>query len=246
MTLESFLLDLILVSIIGVSVYLAARRGFVRTFVEALGVIAATIMALTVCTPLASITYDKIIEPPITKMVADEVNKTLKNENFDLQLDDSVNKVIEALPIKIQSLIEKTGIEPNELLEDAKDAISVEETVENNVQKLVFNILKNSVKPLAVRVISYLYAFIIFLLLLIVVKILAKLLNKVFSFSIVGRLNTALGSLCGLAKGIIFALLLCLVIYSVAAFTENGIWIFNVENIDKTFIFKYLISLIKI
>ena len=58
MTLESFLLDLILVIIIGVSVYLSARRGFVRTFVEAIGVVAAAIIALTVCTPLANATYD--------------------------------------------------------------------------------------------------------------------------------------------------------------------------------------------
>ena len=77
-------------------------------------------------------------------------------------------------------------------------------------------------------------------------KILARILNKAFSFSLAGKLNTALGGVCGFAKGVIFALLLCVIIYAVISFTQNGIWIFTIENIDKTFIFKYLISLIKI
>lgn len=245
MTLESFLLDLILVIIIGASVYLSARRGFVRTFVEAIGVVAAAIIALIVCTPLANATYDKIIEPAITKTVFEEVNKTLENEELNLQLDGTPNKILEALPQKIQSLIEKSEIDYDKLLEDNKYLIN-DDTVENTVQELVFNILQKSLKPIAVKVISYIYAFVIFSLLLVVVKPFAKLLNKAFSFSIVGKLNTMLGGVCGLAKGIVFTLLLCLVIYSVASFTENGIWIFSVENIDKTFIFKYLISLIRI
>ena len=245
MTLESFLLDLILVIIIGVSVYLSARRGFVRTFVEAIGVVAAAIIALTICTPLANATYDKIIEPAITKTVFEEVNKALENEELNLQLDGTPNKILEALPQKIQSLIEKSEIDYDKLLEENKYLIN-DDTVENTVQELVFNILQKSLKPIAVKVISYIYAFIIFSLLLVVVKPLAKLLNKAFSFSIVGKLNTMLGGVCGLAKGIVFTLILCLVIYSVSSFTENGIWIFNVENIDKTFIFKYLISLIRI
>jgi uncharacterized membrane protein required for colicin V production len=244
-TLESFLLDLILVIIIGVSVYLSARRGFVRTFVEAIGVVAAAIIALTICTPLANATYDKIIEPAITKTVFEEVNKALENEELNLQLDGTPNKILEAFPQKIQSLIEKSGIDYDKLLEENKYLIN-DDTVENTVQELVFNILQNSLKPIAVKVISYIYAFIIFSFLLVVVKPLAKLLNKAFSFSIVGKLNTTLGGVCGLAKGIVFTLILCLVIYSIASFTENGIWIFNVENIDKTFIFKYLISLIRI
>ena len=245
MTLESFLLDLILVIIIGASVYLSARRGFVRTFVEAIGVVAAAIIALTICTPLANATYDKIIEPAITKTVFEEVNKALENEELNLQLDGTPNKILEALPQKIQSLIEKSGIDYDKLLEENKYLIN-DDTVENTVQELVFNILQKSLKPIAVKVISYIYVFIIFSLLLVVVKPLAKLLNKAFSFSIVGKLNTMLGGVCGLAKGIVFTLILCLVIYSVASFTENGIWIFSVENIDKTFIFKYLISLIRI
>ena len=76
------LIDLILVLIIGFSVYFAARRGFVRTFVEAIGLLLAVILTLTICTPLASVTYDKIIEPPILKIVSNNVGKVI-DEKFE-------------------------------------------------------------------------------------------------------------------------------------------------------------------
>lgn len=261
MTLQSFLLDLILAVIIGISVFLSARRGFVRTFVEAVGFIAAAILVFTVCTPLASATYDKIIEPPILEMVSEEVDKNFEDTSaeipgFDVnseevekiksQLSGSVDDVIKSLPPFIQNYIEKSGINTDELLNTAEDIAQNGGTVEETAQNITKNISQNKIKPLVVRVLSYIYSFLLFIIALILVKILARILNKAFSFSLAGKLNTTLGGVCGFAKGIIFAMLLCVIIYTVISFTKNGIWIFSVENIDKTFIFKYLISLIKI
>ena len=261
MTLQSFLLDLILALIIGVSVFLSAKRGFVRTFVEAVGFIAAAILVFTVCTPLANATYDKIIEPPILKMVSEEVNKNFEDTlaeipDFDVesekvneiktQLSGSVDEVLKSLPPFVQNYIDKAGIDTNELLDTAEDIAQNGTNIEDTAQSLTKNISQNKIKPLVVRVLSYIYSFAMFIVALILVKILARILNKAFSFSLAGKLNTALGGVCGFAKGVIFALLICVVIYTVISFTQNGIWIFSVENIDKTFIFKYLISLIKI
>ncbi len=261
MTLESFLLDLILAVIIGLSVFLSAKRGFVRTFIEAVGFVAAAIIVFTVCTPLANATYDKIIEPPILEIVSEEVNENFKDTlaeipDFDAnaekvdeiktQLSGSVDEVLKSLPPFVQNFIDKAGIDADELLNNAEDIVENGATVEDTAQKLTKDISQNKIKPLVARVLSYIYSFVLFVIALILVKILARILNKAFSFSLAGKLNTALGGVCGFAKGVIFALLLCLIIYTVISFTENGIWIFSVENIDKTFIFKYLISLIKI
>ena len=261
MTLQSFLIDLILAVIIGLSVYLSARRGFVRTFVEALGFIAAAVLAFTICTPLASATYDKIIEPPVLEMVSKEVNGNFKEtlqqipdfesdsdkiNEFKSEINGSVEEIAKALPPIVRDFIEKTGIDADEILERVDEVTQEGDTVEVTAQKLAKNISQNKIKPLVVQILSYIYSFVVFAVSLILVKILAKLLNKAFSFSIAGKLNTALGGVCGLIKGLVLALCLCLVVYTVISFTKNGIWIFSIENIDKTFIFKYLISLIKI
>lgn len=261
MTLGSIVLDLIMVALIGVSVYLSARRGFVRTFIEAIGFVAAAVLAFTVSTPLANITYDKLIEPPLTKLVSSEVTKTLENEfgnladfeintevidEFKAQFNGSFNKVIKSLPSSIQGIIENSGMGHEELLQNTEEIAQKEDNLENATQRLILNISQNKIKPIVARVISYVYWIVLFVILLILVKILARFLNKVFSFSLVGTLNTTLGGACGFVKGIVFALLLCLAIYSLVSFTEKGIWIFSIENIDKTFIFKYLVYSIKI
>jgi hypothetical protein len=96
-TLQSFLIDLILAVIIGVSVYFSARRGGVRTFIEALGFIAAAVLAFTICTPFANATYDKIIEPPILEMVSKEVDANFK------KLSDLCDKPQSTYPIMIKN-----------------------------------------------------------------------------------------------------------------------------------------------
>lgn len=261
MPFQPLLIDLILALIIGLSVYFSARRGFVRTFVEAVGLITAAVLAFTICTPLANVTYDKIIEPPVLKMVSNELDANFKEtlheipdfiadekeiNEFKNQINISVEKIAKALPHFVQKHIEKTGIDADTILKNAVDIADEDDTAGKTAEKLAKSISQNKFKPIAVQILSYVYSFVVFALALLVVKILARVLNKAFSFSIAGKLNTALGGACGLVKGVAFAFGLCLLIYVIISFTQNGIWIFSVENIDKTFIFKYLISLIKI
>lgn len=230
MTLESLLIDLILAVIIGLAVYFSARRGFVRTFIEAAGFVAAAVLAFTICTPLASATYDKIIEPPLLAAAGEEVHSSL---------DDAINNAWDKLPDFIENYAQTQGIVPSEVLDEST-------SIESSAHKIVSELSQNTIKPIAVRLISAVYSLVTLTVLLVVVKFLAASLNKVFSFSLVGKLNTVLGGVCGLVKGLAFAFALCLLIYTIISFTQNGIWIFNTQNIDKTFIFKYLISLIKI
>ncbi len=261
MNFYSILIDVILLLIIGVAVYFSARRGFVRTVVEAVGFLAAVMVALTVCTPLATVTYDKMLEPTVLKIAAKEVNtymgdilheipdlsdKSDEINEFKTQFDNSFDKIIKALPSFAENFIEKSGLEPEKVLENIEGTIENDTTVEENTQKIAKSISQNQIKPIVVEIISTIYSLLLMTLLLIVVKFLARALNKAFSFSVAGKLNLALGGACGLVKGLVFAFLICIIVYTVISFTENGIWIFTFENIDKTFIFKNLIGLIKI
>lgn len=261
MTLNSLLIDLILLIIIGISVYFAARRGFVRTFIEAIGFLAAGILALTICTPLANTTYDKMIEPPILEMATEQVDASFEDtlekipdfeinskeyNEFKEKMNGSIDEIFASLPDFAKNYINQSGMKPEEILESADEVVNDGLTIEDASQKLAKSISQNKIKPLVVQVLSVVYSSVILVLSLLIVKILAVALNKAVSFSIAGKLNVTLGGVCGLVKGLIFALLLCVGIYIFVPFTENGIWIFTLENIEKTLIFKALISLIKI
>ena len=82
----NYLLDLIVIAIIAAVALISARRGFVRVVIELAGFIAAILITLTISTPLASLTYDKIIEPPIvssvSKATGDSVTQITDLERF--------------------------------------------------------------------------------------------------------------------------------------------------------------------
>ena len=227
MNFQAVIIDLMLLIVIGLFVFLSAKRGFVRVAVEAVGFIAAVILTLTVCTPLANTTYDKIVEPRVIKTVNNEMESILNGAG---------ESALDKLPDFAKDYINKAGgidkfIEENE------------ELISDSKSDYIADMSQNTVKPIAVSVLSSIYSAVILTLALILVKVLARFLNKAFSFSIVGKANTALGGVCGAVKGIAVVVVICFIINLLVPITENGIWIFNSENIEKTYIFRFLISL---
>lgn len=219
------LIDLIIVGIILLITLISAKQGFVRTIVGAVGFIAAVVIAFTLSEPLANATYDRFIEPPIVNSVGDTATGSV-NENVD--------KLWDSIP----SFITDNSAEFGFTKESIKDSLSG--GTQESVKDAVAEVSQKAVKPVFCEILGTVYAVILVILLMIIVRLLARLLNKLFSFSIVGRLNTALGGVIGFVKGLVIALILCEIIVLIISFTDNGIWIFNNENIDKTYIFKFL------
>ncbi len=220
-----FIIDLILIGIIVIIALISAKQGFVRAVVEVVGFVAAVLVAFSVSKPLADVTYVKLVEPAIVNSVSESAQESTTQ---------TVDAVWESLPPFITEYAQNFDI-TRESLEE-----SISESTENNAQTILADISQNVIKPMVTGILETVYAVILIIVLSFVVKILAKLLNKVFSFSIVGKLNSTLGGVLGVVKGIALVLILCEAVLLIISFTQNGIWIFNNENIDKTILFKFL------
>jgi hypothetical protein len=61
-----------------------------------------------------------------------------------------------------------------------------------------------------------------------------------FKLPVIGKVNTVLGGVIGLGKGVVIAFAVCMLISLLVTLTGKGIWIFTKENIDKTYIFSLL------
>lgn len=218
-------IDLIIVGIILLVTLVSAKQGFVRTVIGAVGFIAAVVIAFSVSEPLAEVTYDKFIEPAIVKSAGAASTDAV---------GDNVDKVWEALPEFVTKNANSLGLSK----EGIENAFS--DNAQSSTKEVVTNISQQTVKPTCAKIIGTVYAMALIMVLLIVVRFLAKIINKAFSFSIVGKLNTALGGAVGIVKGLVIALILCEIIVLIISFTDNGIWIFNNENIAKTTVFKFL------
>ena len=226
----NIILDLIVIAIIVAFAIISAKRGFVRVAVEVAGFIAAVMISLSLSTTLADFTYNKAIEPSIISSVGEVAENTTA---------DTAENAWEALPDFIKNNAERFGINKEEITRNISSGMG------QNTTEIVTDISQNSIKPVAVGILKALYEVILMLVLLVIVKFLARFINKLFSFSLVGKLNKVLGGTLGLVKGLIIAWIFCTAVVLIISFTENGIWIFNSENIEKTYIFKMLANLIK-
>ncbi len=223
-------LDLILIAIIAIFVIISAKRGFVRTAVEFVGYFLAIYIAFSVSGVLANSIYSKTIEPKIVENVAEKV--TISSTEG---VNSAVDEIWSSLPEFVQNTAENFDITSNTL------KTTIEENINSDsAEQLAQKATESVVKPIVVPLIKTILSVILFILLMIIVKFLAKFLNKLFSLPLIGGLNKSLGGVIGLLKGLIFSFIFVVAILFIMSFTENGFLIFTNENIDKTYLFKFL------
>lgn len=234
MSISSIVLDLIIVFIVVLFAALSAKKGFVRTFIEVVGFVAAITLAFNFSTIASDFIYDKAIEPSVFKTVTQITQPT------EVVIEDTVDKVFDKMPDFITESkffnLSKT---------DAVNSVKQDAASQNGESVLASSISNNVVKPPVVKLLSLILSAVFIFVFLFLVKILAKFINKIFSFSIVGGLNKFLGALIGIVKGIAVSLIFCLAVSLILSFTKNGFLIFNYENINSSYLFKFLMQFIK-
>ena len=224
----AYIVDGIIIAIVLLAIIFSSKKGFVRTVIEVAGFIAAFIIAFTFSSPLSNLTYDKMIEPSIIKTAEQTATDTTES---------TVDAFWEAMPKFVKNNSQKLGISKEEISQKAASNVG------QNSSQLALSLSQNVAKPVVCKLLSFLFSTVLVVVLLFVVKILAKFVNKLFSFSIIGKLNRTLGGVIGFFKGIIIAFAFCMLITLIVSFTGNGIWIFNAQVLEETVIFKTLCSL---
>ncbi|MBR4762349.1 MAG: CvpA family protein [Clostridia bacterium] len=218
----SIILDLIIVAIIVFAVILSARHGFVRTVIELAGFVAAFVIAFSVSSPLADVTYDKMIKPSIVSSV---------DSGAEVGKAEAADEIWESLPEIAKNCAESFGITKESFKNEALKATG-------NTSQVVERVADKAVKPAVTKILSIIYSTVIVIILIVVSKLLARIINRLLSFSFVGTVNRFLGGVVGVFKGAAFAALFCMVISILVLFTKDGLPLFTTENIDSTLLFK--------
>lgn len=225
----SYILDAIIVLIVLITVFLSAKKGFVRTLIEVVGIVAAIFVAFTFSSPIADTVYDKMVEPIVVKTV----------ENVATDTADGTTAAVDAVWQKMPGFITESnflGLSKDNVLQQVQNETST------GVTALADSISNSFAKPVITKLLSVLVSVILVVVLIFVVKFLAKYINKLFSFSIIGTINKTLGGILGLVKGIALAVVFCMIITLIFSFTKNGFLIFTYDAINSSYIFKFLVS----
>jgi len=221
----ALILDLIIVAIFVVSIIITAKRGFVKSVSLILGFFLAIFAAMTISGPLSEFIYDKAVEPSIVRTI----EKTITS-SVDSTKEGLVNGVNDALP----------GFIKNSVKFDKSDLNN--DIVDNDAPKTIAeNISRNSVRPITVSFIKVIASLALFVVLSIAFKFLSRILNKIFSFSIVGKLNRFLGGILGLVNGGIYAIIFILLTSFLISLT-GGFLIFNPTTVASSYLFNLILE----
>ena len=218
------LLDLIIVAILLISVIISAKRGFVKVLVETVGFVAAVVLAFAVSTPLAELTFNKVIEPPLIAAAVESGTESSEKISGNV-----INAIPDFFPKKIENYAEKM-------------TEYVAANIEKGAETAVKTASQTVLKPTITRILSLLYSIILIVVLSIAVKFIAKFLNKIFSFSIIGKANKLLGGAAGLVKGILICVLFSAVVSLIVSLSGGGFLIFTKENIDSSHLFSLFVN----
>ena len=229
-----FFLDLIVVGIVLFYVITSAKKGFARTFIELVGFGLSIYLATLIGGAVGTAFYEKTVEPKIIETVKTTVQETAGNTTLS-----TVDNIWDDFPDVITSSAEHFGVDLNTV----KDSINNQISNKVDIETIAKSISDTTLKPICITVAKTIISIVIFTILMFVVKILAKALNKIFKLPIIGGLNSSLGAVLGLGKGVIMSIVVCMLISLIVALTGNGFWIFTKENIDKTYIFSLLSNL---
>ena len=227
----AIILDILVLGIIGVSVFLAWKKGMIKTIFSLVGGIAAIVLAVSMSTPVAKWINEEYVSPSVRKTVLTAINGSDVGKSYDEALAsvDVVDKLQE-MPPKLRSFLEKLDVDVEAIMSSA------DKTKEDSVaakEKLV-NSIADPVSETVSKAIALVGLFVIFFLALLVATF---LLDKVFSVLPFAKSINKSG---GVIFGLIRALLLVFVLGAVAYGLASGNVLLSMEELNKTFLMKWI------
>ncbi len=197
------LIDIILVLLIVLIAFIGSKRGFVLTVFDLFSGIASFVIARITAPHAAVFVYDNFAKETVMAFLEEKYNAA------GTAMTDAVGSVFGFLPEGMYAYAEKSGLlDPSAISQDVLSKITTVAELEQNIARPVVTAVINIVCFAAIACVA-----------LIVLKIVGRLLSGFISkIKIIGKLNSLLGGVAGVLKGVvdvfIIAVVLCIVSFS--------------------------------
>ena len=220
----SFLLDFIIIAIIAITIYFAAKNGFVKTAISALSFVVAIAITAAFASPLA----DALKEAPFAETVETAVTDMVKDAIADESgLNDFVNGESDGL----NTILSLAGIEKSEFVSWYNMSAGGDDAL-TEVAKYIANPIIDIIAMLVAIVILYIGTQIL-------LSIVAFFLNKLANLPVLRTANKGLGILLGVVLAVFRVFLFC---FAVNLLIDNAAFLDSdfLAGLDpnSTFLFK--------
>ncbi len=224
----AYILDGAAILVVLLAVFIGYRRGFVRSLIQLVGLVAAVIVAAALSTGIASLIFDQFVSEGLTQTVASKIQTT-----DTAAAAQSVQQALEELPGPVyNALVQYVGT-PEEIVSGIQGSLEGgAETVASTVVRLV-------IRPVAVALLRFLVFFILFILLMIVVGLVARLVNGFFKAPVLKQINGTLGAVIGLVQGILF-LFVAVTVVQMAAASASADAVLSSDDVDNAILVGFI------
>ena len=222
----SYLLDLCFVLVLALSVVIAAKRGFFATLLDLAAYVLSMIGAKLFSAQLAPVVYQSVVQPPLRAKIVEGFGSAAGAD-----IGAQVQAALQAIPDSIAGVMKLLGLSRESLVEKVS---TMNLTGKHAIDKL----MQSAVDPIATAVVRTALFVIIAFVLTAVLKVVFHLLNRVIKeLPAIKQINTGLGVVLGVLRGVVLVFLLALGLGLVSGLVAND-WL--IEAVRHSYVEKWV------
>ncbi len=222
----TWLLDIIIALIIGLSIFFGAKNGFIKTAIGAATFAVAIIVTAIFTDPLAG--YLK------TTAIAENIGNATEEYITDIMLDNAadVDELLNGESAEFNSFIAIAGLDAEELNQWYSENVVDSENANSLLAKKISEPIVGIIATVAAVIILYIGTQLI-------LSIIGFIINKIFSLPVLKTCNTVLGVVLGAVLALVRISLFCFVVNILVENSDFlGIDMLSDINPDGTLLFK--------
>ena len=207
-----FIVDAIIIAIIAVVIVRSSKKGFVSSLVDAFAMIIATIVSYMFTPEVSQFIYDSFIKNSVSK----GFEKVLDGMNTNTAVADKVDAMIASLPESAVNLADSLGIIN---LNSIGAGIHMSGVIDDS--QLITTVLNDFAYNIMITITKIVVFFILFVVATLVLRMVSNFLENINKIPLIGKLNSTLGGVLGVAKALIIILVVCTVMYFIVSSSDN-------------------------
>lgn len=225
----AIILDLLAVLIIALSVYLAYRKGLIKTLFSLVGGIVAVVLAVSLSVPVANWIDEQFVGPTVRTTVLTAVNGSALVTDYEQAMNSvDVAQKIREMPDSLRSFLESLNVDIDGIIASASRA----QANTADAKEALISSIAAPVSEAISKAIALIGLVIIFFILLLVVS---RLLDAVFRVLPFAKSVNQVG---GILFGVIRAALLVLLFSTVVYWLAHGNVLISPQDLNSTVLLK--------
>lgn len=228
-----YILDIIIAVIFGAIVIDSVRKGFFKSLFELAGTLISLAISRLLSESFAGVAFNSFIRKG-AEAYLEKALGSAGTKDYALQAQETLNSIPEAL----NGIMSLMGIDKELILEKIQSA-------DLGGSNLIESLMSNVVEPIGTAIVQFILFIIFAVAVGFILKIVVRLLDGIIKkLPAVKQLNTTLGAVFGVLRGIIVVAIISMLVGILASFIGNEQFISIVNNSVIVETFRNAISTI--